>query len=69
MSGTIAYINHAGEIRQYIQARSGRVAFPRTKVVPPMDARMEGEARTAERMALVRKRVVAIMLIVMVVFG
>jgi len=34
-----------------------------------MDARMEGEARTAERMALVRKRVVAIMLIVMVVFG
>jgi hypothetical protein len=37
------------------------------KVVPPMDARMEGAARTAERIALVRKRVVAIVLCVMVV--
>jgi hypothetical protein len=34
-----------------------------------MDARMEGEARTAERMALVRKRVVAIVLFLVVVFG
>jgi hypothetical protein len=32
-----------------------------------MDARIEGAARTAERMALVRKRVVAIVLCVMVV--
>ena len=52
---------------QDLQARSGRVAFPRTKVVPPMDARMEGAARTAERIALVRKRVVAILLIIVVV--
>ena len=32
-----------------------------------MDARMEGAARTAERIALVRKRVVAIVLVVVVV--
>ena len=32
-----------------------------------MDARMEGAALTAERIALVRKRVVAIMLIFVVV--
>ena len=32
-----------------------------------MDARMEGVARTAERIALVRKRVVAIVLVVVVV--
>jgi hypothetical protein len=32
-----------------------------------MDARMEGAARTAERIALVRKRVVAILLIIVVV--
>jgi len=60
-------IDHVGAIGWDVQARSGRVAFPRTKVVPPMDARMEGAARTAERMALVRKRVVAIVLIVVVV--
>jgi hypothetical protein len=34
-----------------------------------MDARMEGAARTAERIALVRKRVVAIMFCIVVVFG
>lgn len=51
---------------QDIQARSGRVAFPRTKVVPPMDARMEGAARAAERIALVRKRVVAIVCSILV---
>ena len=61
--------SHAGTIQRDEQDRSGRVAFPRTKVVPPMDARMEGAARTAERMALVRKRVVAIMLCVVVVSG
>jgi hypothetical protein len=32
-----------------------------------MDARMEGAARTAERIALVRKRVVAIVSVVVVV--
>lgn len=43
-----------------IQDRSGRVALPRVKVVPPMDARMLGAERTAERRALERKRVAAI---------
>jgi hypothetical protein len=43
-----------------VQDRSGRVALPRMKVVPPMDARMLGAERTAERRALERKRVAAI---------
>jgi hypothetical protein len=43
-----------------VQDRSGRVALPRVKVVPPMDARMLGAERTAERRALERKRVAAI---------
>lgn len=43
------------------------MAFPRTKVVPPMDARMDGAARVAERIALVRKRVAAIVWCVVVV--
>jgi hypothetical protein len=34
-----------------------------------MDARMEGAARTAERIALVRKRVVAIVMCIVMVFG
>jgi hypothetical protein len=43
-----------------VQDRSGRVALPRVKVVPPMEARMEGAERAAERRALERKSVVAI---------
>ena len=34
-----------------------------------MDARMDGATRTAERIALLRKRVVAIMLCIVVAFG
>ena len=42
--------------RMDVHARSGRVAFPRTKVVPAMAARA-GTARRAERTAVVRRRV------------
>ena len=36
------------------------MALPRVKVVPPMEARMEGAERMAERRAPERKRVAAI---------
>jgi hypothetical protein len=52
-----------------VQDRSGRVALPRVKVVPPMEARMLGAERTAERRALERKRVAAIVSVCVCVVG
>ena len=45
------------------------MALPRVKVVPPMEARMLGAERTAERRALERKRVAAIVSVSMCVVG
>ena len=53
-------MRYVGERCGVIQARSGKVAFPRTKVVPAMPARagVEGAAaRRAERTAVVRRSV------------
>lgn len=46
------------KIGSYIQARSGRVAFPRTKVVAtPARAELLVAARSAERAAVERRMV------------
>lgn len=47
-------------MEKYIHGRSGRVAFPRTKVVPaakPARFEVGAAARIAERRAVVRRRV------------
>lgn len=50
-----------GRLGGYAHGRSGKVALPRTKVTPEMPACLKlagAPARRAERMAVVRRRVV-----------
>jgi hypothetical protein len=67
-SALVLHPANAPEIAD-VQDRSGRVALPRVKVVPPMEARMEGAERTAERSALERKRAAAIVSVCVCVVG